>query len=114
MRDVWSWLSAVLLVGGRIDLGLPPVIEGALLGVLLGVVVPLALLGLVWCLMWGIQHGRCALRVRRLPVGRRVAVPLDDRRPDFEQFTARELVRLRRLRRLYYGYGRRHVVSERS
>jgi hypothetical protein len=64
MPDVWSWLSTVLSGGGRIDLGLPAVVEGALLGVLLGLVVPLALLGVVWFLMWGIPHGRRVLRVR--------------------------------------------------
>jgi hypothetical protein len=76
-------------------------------------VLPLALLGVVWCVMWGIPHGRHALRVRLLPVGRRVAVPLDDWRPDFEQFTARELIRLQRLRRVHYGQ-RQHRMAERS
>lgn len=112
MPDGCSVLFAVLTAGVRIVLGLPAAIQGALLGVLLGLVLPLALLGVVLFLMWGIPHGRRALRVWWLPVRRRVEVPLDDWRPDFAQFTARELVRLQRLRRLYYG--RRHVVTKRS
>jgi hypothetical protein len=101
MLDVWSGLQAWMTAGVRVDLGLPAAIQGVLLGVFLGLALPLTLIGLGMLLDWSIQHRPHGTRLRLIPGGRRAVMPLDDWRPDFEQFTARELARLQCLRRIY-------------
>jgi hypothetical protein len=112
MGAVWSGLQAWLTAGVRVDLGLPAALQGVLLGVLLGLALPLTLIGLGTLLDWGIRHRSHLMRVRLVPRGHRVVMPLDDWQPDFEQFTARELAQLLRLRRTYADRHHRWVQQE--
>jgi hypothetical protein len=113
MLDVWSRLQAWLTAGLRVDLGLPAAVQGVLLGAFLGLALPLLLIGLGMLLDWRIRRRPHGIRPRLIPVCRRAVMPLDDWQPEFEQYTARELARLQRLRRVYADC-RRHRMTGRS